>query len=173
MQVLRDSSEVIEEYLTVMRREINPSKEYERLTRSVLSKIDVSTATQTDIIKFLDSLRKPEAADPMHKWIGSYNLYVAILKRFFKWYKTMREGEYEYIHEFKERINEIMSLQKKHHQIVDSPTEPTTVKQTSLAELHRLNITLSNYFDVAPDIINGSTLSETPKAKAVTSNIIV
>ena len=85
----------------------------------------------------------------------------------------MREGEYEYIHEFKERIHEIMSLQKKHHQIVDSPTEPTTVKQTSLAELHRLNITLSNYFDVAPDIINGSTLSETPKAKAVTSNIIV
>ena len=32
----------------------------------------------------------------------------------------MREGEYEYIHEFKERINEIMSLQKKHHQIIDS-----------------------------------------------------
>ena len=25
-----------------------------------------------------------------------------------------------------------------------------TIKQTSLAELHRLNITLSNYFDVAP-----------------------
>jgi integrase len=88
MQVLRDSSEVIEEYLTVMRREINPSKEYERLTRSVLSKIDVSTATQTDIIKFLDSLRKPESVDPMHKWIGSYNLYVAILKRFFKWFNN-------------------------------------------------------------------------------------
>ena len=74
MQVLRDSSEVIEEYLMVMRREINSSKEYERLTRSVLSKIDVMTATQTDIIKFLDSLRKPESVDPMHKWIGSYNL---------------------------------------------------------------------------------------------------
>jgi integrase/recombinase XerD len=71
-----------------MRREINPSKEYERLTRSVLSKIDVSTATQTDIIKFLDSLRKPEVVDPMHKWIGSYNLYVAILKRFFKWFNN-------------------------------------------------------------------------------------
>jgi integrase len=85
MQVLRDSSEVIEEYLMVMRREINCSKEYERLTRSVLSKIDVMTATQTDIIKFLDSLRKPESVDPMHKWIGSYNLYIAILKRFFKW----------------------------------------------------------------------------------------
>ncbi|MGC2428327.1 MAG: hypothetical protein WA421_14905, partial [Nitrososphaeraceae archaeon] len=65
----------------------------------------------------------------------------------------MREGQYEYIHEFKERINEILSLLKLHHQIIDSPTEPTTVKQTSMAELHRLNITLSNYFDVAPDII--------------------
>ena len=37
MQVLRNSSpEVIEEYLTVMRREVNPSKEYQRLTRFVL-----------------------------------------------------------------------------------------------------------------------------------------
>ena len=70
----------------------------------------------------------------------------------------MREGEYEYIHEFKERINEILSLQKKHHEIIDSATEPTTVKQASLAELHRLNITLSNYFDVAPSII-GNTIS--------------
>ena len=67
LQVLRDSSEVIEEYLTVMRRKINSSKEYERLTRSVLRKIDAMTATQTDIIKFLDSLRMPEAADLMHK----------------------------------------------------------------------------------------------------------
>jgi hypothetical protein len=33
----------------------------------------------------------------------------------FKWYKAMREGEYEYIHKFKERINEILSLQKLHH----------------------------------------------------------
>ena len=31
----------------------------------------------------------------------------------------MREGQYEYIHEFKERVNEIMDLQKKHHEIID------------------------------------------------------
>ena len=88
MQVLRNSSEVIEEYLTVMKREINSTKEYKRLTRFVLSKIDVNTATQADIVKFLDSVRKPEAIDPMHKWIGSYNLYVAVLKRFFKWFNS-------------------------------------------------------------------------------------
>ena len=49
-------------------------------------------------------------------------------------------------------------------EIIDSPTEPTTVKQTSMAELHRLNITLSNYFDVAPDII-GHTIPAPSETK--------
>ena len=62
----------------------------------------------------------------------------------------MREGEYEFIHEFKERIDEILGFKRSTIRYIDSPNEPTAVKQTSLAELHRLNITLSNYFDVAP-----------------------
>lgn len=62
----------------------------------------------------------------------------------------MREGEFEYIHEFKESIDEILWLQRKHHEIIASTTEPTTNKQSSLAE-HRLNIPLSNYFVVAPN----------------------
>ena len=98
---------------------------------------------------------------------GLHNVRQSIKRESYKWYKTMREGEYEYIHEFKERINEILDLQKKHHAIVDSPTEPTTVKQASLAELHRLNITLSNYFDVAPSII-GNTISTTQQTKTAT-----
>jgi hypothetical protein len=92
----------------------------------------------------------------------------------------MCEGQYEYIHEFKERISEIIDLQKKHHQIIDSDKEPTTVKQTSMVELHRLNITLSNYFDVAPDIIGPfqhtiPAPSEENKATSTTSerNIVV
>ena len=88
----------------------------------------------------------------------------------------MREGEYEYIHEFKERINEILFLQKKHHQIIMRNEDNPQVQQTSLAELHRLSITLSNLFDVAPTIINGTitvpTTSET-KSSATTSEIIV
>jgi len=89
-----------------------------------------------------------------------------IKRESFNWYKAMREGEYEYLHEFKERINEIYFLQKKHHEIIDSPKEPTTNKQSSLAELHRLNITLSNYFYVAPSIIGNATISATPETKS-------
>ena len=80
----------------------------------------------------------------------------------------MREGEYEYIHEFKERINEIMFLQKKHHQIVMRNEDNPQIQQTSLAELHRLSITLSNLYDVAPTIIGvgpNATISITPETK--------
>ena len=74
----------------------------------------------------------------------------------------MREGQFEYIHEFKERIDEILWFQKKHRNIIDSTDNPS-VQQTSLAELHRLNIDLSNYVDVAPDITNGSSISTAPE----------
>jgi hypothetical protein len=97
-----------------------------------------------------------------------YNVRQRIKKESYHWYKTMREGQYEYIHEFKERINEILWLQRKHHEILDSDNEPTTVKQSSMAELHRLNITLSNYFDVAPDII-GHTIPAPSEEKTETT----
>jgi hypothetical protein len=42
---------------------------------------------------------------------GLYSIRQQIKKESFHSYKTMREGQYEYIHEFKERINEILSLQ--------------------------------------------------------------
>jgi hypothetical protein len=38
-----------------------------------------------DLLSFLDSRRKPESIDPLHKWIGTYNTYRIHLMRFFKW----------------------------------------------------------------------------------------
>jgi len=96
---------------------------------------------------------------------GLFRIKQAIKRESYHWYKTMREGQYEYIHEFKERINEIIWLQKKHHEIIDSPKESTVNKQSSLVELHKLNITLSNYLDVAPTIVN-ATISATPETKS-------
>jgi integrase/recombinase XerD len=41
--------------------------------------------TRSDIISFLESFRKTEAADTLHKWIGTYNVFRIHLMRFFKW----------------------------------------------------------------------------------------
>ena len=84
----------------------------------------------------------------------------------------MREGEYEYIHEFKERINEIMDLQKQHHEIIIRNEHNPPIQQTSLAELHRLTITLINLYDVAPTIIGigtNATISITSETKTSTT----
>ena len=50
-----------------------------------------------------------------------------------------------------------------HHEIIAKNEYNPQIQQTSLAELHRLNITLSNYFEVAPTVINGITLPTAPK----------
>ena len=93
-----------------------------------------------------------------------YNIRKAIKKDSYEWYQELRQGSYEYIHEFKERINEIRDLQRRHHNIIQDNERNPSIVQTSLAELHRLNITLSNYFDVAPTIVtnpqrNDNTIS--------------
>ena len=93
-----------------------------------------------------------------------------IKRESYHWYKTMREGEYEYLHEFKERINEIMDLQKKLHSIIDNNENYPGIQINAIAELHKLNITLSNYFDVAPSIGN-ATISETSKSISESRNI--
>ena len=93
-----------------------------------------------------------------------WNIRQRLKKESYDWYSQLREGEYEYIHEFKERINEIAYLQRQHYEIISKNQHNPSVVQASLAELHKLNITLSNYFDVAPTIGNTS-ISETPKAE--------
>jgi hypothetical protein len=86
-----------------------------------------------------------------------YSIRQQIKKESYYWYQRLREGHYEYIHEFKERIREIEDLMKMHHEIIANNKDNPTIQQTSLAELHRLNITLSNYFDVAPSIVANTT----------------
>jgi hypothetical protein len=140
------------------------------LVKSIVATLSIKRIPDPEIIK--------EVYEQTHKTVSRitlFNVRKAIKKESYHWYKTMREGQYEYIHEFMERIDEILWLEKKHHYIIDNNPNPS-VQQTSLAELHRLNITLSNYFDVAPDII-GYTIpapSETKSSPApATTEFIV
>jgi hypothetical protein len=141
--------------------------------KSILATLSIKKIPDAEIIKEIERQTK--------KSIGRRSLYdlrQSIKKDSYEWYKTMRQGEYEYIHEFKERINEILFLQKKHHQIIDNNEHNPQIQQTSLAELHRLSITLSNLFDVAPTIINGTIAVPTPSETktstvSTTTDIIV
>jgi len=102
-----------------------------------------------------------------------YNVRNRIKKESYNWYKTLRQGEFDYIYEFKERINEIMDLQKRHHEIINNNLHNPSVVQTSLAELHRLNITLSNYYDIAPHIVGNLKNDNSLSIKQQDKEIIV
>lgn len=85
------SQAIIESYIqSKMIRERNSSPSYVRITKSLLNRLcenhDLKTVTQEDIAQLLNKVRKPESEDPLHKWIGTYNFYISILKKFFKWY---------------------------------------------------------------------------------------
>ncbi len=81
------------EYIIAMKREINPRYNYVRYTIQFLSETSRTVGinkkfidmTRDDILSYLDKSRKPEDEDPLHKWIGSYNVRCVILFRFFKW----------------------------------------------------------------------------------------
>lgn len=139
------------------------------LVKNIIATLTIKQIDDNDIIK----VTKDQTGKSITRK-EIWNIRERTKRESYHWYKTMREGEYEYIHEFKERINEILFLQKKHHQIIMRNEDNPHVQQTSLAELHRLSITLSNLFDVAPTIVNGTiavpTTSET-KSSATTSEI--
>ena len=87
-----DNALTISKYILAMRVETSLSNNYRRtiisslkLLSEFLSNKVFDDMTRDDVICFLDSLRKDDSEDLMHKWIGGYNLRLTILTRFFKW----------------------------------------------------------------------------------------
>jgi integrase/recombinase XerD len=84
---------IISEYILAMKREINPRLNTIRTTIQFLSELsrsvgiakNLNNMTQEDVLLYLDSCRKSENEDPLHKWIGTYNSRRVVLFRFFKW----------------------------------------------------------------------------------------
>jgi hypothetical protein len=102
--------------------------------------------------------------------MGLFKIKQSIKKESAKWYEELRHGQYEFLHEFKERIDEIVDLQKKLHEIIDNNKNNLQIQLAAISELHKLNITLSNYFDVAPAISNGiNTIPATQQSEATTT----
>ena len=79
-------------YIAAMKSEVNLSDHYRKDLIEVLCRfikcitmVEFKNLTRTNILGFLDSFRKTETQDPLHKWIGTYNIYRMHLLRFFKW----------------------------------------------------------------------------------------
>jgi integrase/recombinase XerD len=111
----------VSEYMILMKREINPRLTYVRYTVQFLSELSrcigihkpFQDMTKEDILCYLDRYRKPENEDPLHKWIGSYNIKRIILIRFFKWlYYPLCNPQ---------KRNELSAAERKPECIMDIP----------------------------------------------------
>jgi hypothetical protein len=90
--ISQDNAATIVDYIAAMKSEVNLSDHYRRDVVVVLCKFSkyngdkpFKDLIRTHIISFLDSFRKTESQDPLHKWIGTYNTYRMHMGRFFRW----------------------------------------------------------------------------------------
>jgi integrase/recombinase XerD len=98
---VKSNEDVINEYIDALQTEINLSDNYRKINRNTLTRLSrfhksnklFIKMKREDVLSYLNSLRKPD--DTLHKWIGTYNLHVANLIRFFKWLynPTMDPGQ--------------------------------------------------------------------------------
>ena len=81
----------------------------ERLTvKNIVAMLSIKRIPDSEIIKSIfDQTGKTTTVSNLTR------IKQEIKRDSYQWYKTMREGEYEYIHEFRERINEILRLTEK------------------------------------------------------------
>jgi hypothetical protein len=92
-QLPHDNALNIINFIMSLNTELNPSQNYRRDHINVLCYLSkfynnekkFENMTREDVLDFLDSFRKPEASDPLHKWIGTYNLFRSLIIKFFKW----------------------------------------------------------------------------------------
>lgn len=90
-RVSKQNSLVIARYITSMKIETNLSDNHRRgiitslkLLSEFLNNKPFSDMTREDILDYLDTLRKPDDSDSLHKWISTYNQRLICFLRFFK-----------------------------------------------------------------------------------------
>ena len=78
----KDNATTIVNYIGTMRSEVNLCDNYRRNLIRLLPTFsnychnkNFKDIVRADVLAFLDTFRKTETQDPLHKWIGTYNLY--------------------------------------------------------------------------------------------------
>jgi integrase len=136
-QVLPENTAIICGYITSMRHEVNPSDNYREDVILLLAKFSLffnnqkafKQITREDLLSFLDSFRKSENVDPLHKWIGTYNIFRIHLMRFFKW---LYSPDIEQDKRSKPSVIENISQLKRKEKSIYRPTDLWTTEDDQL-----------------------------------------
>jgi integrase/recombinase XerD len=118
-------------------KEINLADQYRKGVILVLSRFSIyfnniksfDEITREDVLSFLDSFRKSETSDPLHRWIGTYNLFRTHLMRFFKW---LNYPNIEHKERPRPNLIENIPMLKRKETSIYKPTDLWTEEDDSL-----------------------------------------
>ncbi|MGC1933221.1 MAG: site-specific integrase [Candidatus Nitrosopolaris sp.] len=135
-EISKENALTIADYILAMRTETNLCDHYRMDLIKLLFTFSkyinnkpFMAVTRNDLISFLESFRKSEASDPMHKWIGTYNTYRTHLLRFFKW---LYYSDIEPAKRCKPQVIENIPQLKRKEQSIYKPTDMWTAKEDAL-----------------------------------------
>jgi len=114
-------------FILTQKTEINISNTYRInmistlvLLSNFLNHMSFKDMKREDILLYLDSLRKHEASDPLHKWVGCYNVKRQRFIRFFRW--LYNPNEIPSARQTPEFMKQIPTL-KRREQSIYKPTD--------------------------------------------------
>jgi integrase/recombinase XerD len=135
-RITRDNCLTIMNYVLGLMTEVNPSQDYRLNTIGKLKHLaeryhpkSFRELTRQDIVDYLDGFRKSESVDPLHKWIGTYELTRIMLLRFFRWlyYPDIEEGKRP-----KPDVMANIPRVKRREVSIYKPTDPWTEEDDAL-----------------------------------------
>lgn len=81
-KISRVNCKIIVDYISALQVEVGPSESYRISTIHALKHFaefhkpkTFAEMTRQDVVDFLDSFRKPESVDTLHKWVGTYGSF--------------------------------------------------------------------------------------------------
>jgi hypothetical protein len=102
------------------------------VVKSIVASLCIKRIPETEIMKeiFVQTNKSISRA-------GLYKVKQSIKKNSYKWMMNLAKDRYTYLHEYKERLDEIVWLQKKHHELIDKYTNTNNphVVQSSRSNL--------------------------------------
>jgi hypothetical protein len=126
-KISSDNALAISKYVLSMKTEASISSNYRRnilsslkLLSEFLDNKPFIDMTREDIVSYLDSLRKAEHEDVLHKWVGTYNIRLAFFTGFFKW---LYHNEIEASRRLKPQLLANVPMLKRKEQSIYKPTD--------------------------------------------------
>lgn len=131
----------------------NLSKAERQYVRSIVHNLSLQRFTDQEIVNYLHDDKKIEVARSTVNGIRNQ-----AEKQAEKWYMELQNSRYKYVAIYKERIDSLLSYQKKLNQIIDFYMNPpneilyTDTIIRAIAELHRIEISIFSMWKQIPNL---------------------